>query len=246
MPTMRMIVNWVGDESNLQDRPSSLDVMILRNSSSYAVETITAQEGWQHDWFVQNQGYTDTFTARITTQTAKYNFSYEDTTSGDFWNRIHITTVTATYIPRPEPERINVSAEVVFYQDIEFRDWARPVYVDVTLNQDGVPYDTVRIGEGWKWNWTWSNLSVSHTWTITANEVENYTQEITHTDNDWRVAYQGNYIPPEPPDPSPGNHPTKEDLDLMYSVLYDDISAANALDIIHILDYGSHKENPYG
>ena len=115
MPTMRMIVNWVGDENNLEDRPSSLDVMILRNSSSYAVETITAQESWQHDWSVQNQRYTDTFTARITTRTAKYNFSYEDTTSGDFWDRIHITTVTATYIPRPEPERINVSAEVVFY-----------------------------------------------------------------------------------------------------------------------------------
>lgn len=246
MRTMRMIVNWVGDESNLQDRPSSLDVIILRNSSSYSIQTITAQEGWTHDWLVQNERQTDTFTARITTQTTKYNFSYEDTISGDFWNMTHITTVTATYIPQPEPDRINVSAEIVFYQDLDFRDWARPVYVDVTLNRDGVPCDTVRVGEGWKWNWTWSNLLASHTWTITANKVENYIQEITHTENDWRVGYKGDYTPPMPPDPSPGNHPTKEDLDLMYSVLYDDISAANALDIIHILDYGSHKENPYG
>lgn len=246
MPTMRMIVNWVGDENNLQDRPSSLNVVILRNSASYSTQTITANEGWSHDWMVEYQRYTDTFTARITTQNERYSFSYEDTQDDNFWNMTYITTVTATYIPRPEPEKVNVSAEVIFYEDLDFRDWARPVYVDVTLNQDGVPYDTVRIGEGWQWNWVWSNLSPDHTWTVSANAVDNYTQELSNTENDWRISYKGNYVPPSPPDPSPGNHPTKEDLDFMYSVLYDDISIANMRDIIHVLDYGTHKENPYG
>lgn len=246
MPTMRMIVNWVGDENNLQDRPSSLNVVILRNSTSYSTQTITANEGWIHDWTVEYQRYTDTFTARIITQNERYSFSYEDTQDDNFWNMTYITTVTATYIPRPEPEKVSVSAEVIFYEDLDFRDWARPVYVDVTLNQNGIPYDTVRIGEGWKWNWVWSDLSPNYTWTVSANAIDNYIQELSNTENDWRISYRGNYVPPSPPDPSPGNHPTKEDLDLMYSVLYDDISIANMRDIIHVLDYGTHKENPYG
>lgn len=37
---------------------------------------------------------------------------------------------------------------------------------------------------------------------------------------------------------------SEEDLDLMYNPVYDDVSAENAVDILHILDHGAHAE-PY-
>ena len=118
----------------------------------------------------------------------------------------------------------------------------RPIYATVHLMRDGVLYDTVRIGNGWEWNWIWQNLDPNHTWTVEADDVEGYDKLITHEGNQWRVTYGFTYVPPAPPDPAPGNHPTKEDLDLMYSVLYDDISAENAQDVIHVLNYGTHIE----
>ena len=47
------------------------------------------------------------------------------------------------------------------------------------------------------------------------------------------------------PMPKIGDHPTKEDLDLMYSLLYDNVSAENAIDIIYILNHGGHDPD-YG
>lgn len=44
--------------------------------------------------------------------------------------------------------------------------------------------------------------------------------------------------------PEIGDHPTTEDLDLMYSLLYDDTTAENAIDIIHILNHGDHDPDP--
>ena len=147
-----------------------------------------------------------------------------------------------TFNPPPEPEKVNVNAEVVFYRDDQDALGMRPIYATIHLMRDGVLYDTVRIGDGWNWNWIWENLDPNYTWTIEADDVEGYDKLITHEGNQWRVTYGFTYVPPTPPDPAPGNHPTKEDLDLMYSVLYDDISAENAQDVIHVLNYGTHIE----
>lgn len=241
MPNVKMIVNWVGDENNLQDRPSTLDVSILRNSQQYQTETITANEGWEHTWNYSGSYWSFTYTSRITTQLDRYNFSYEDSQEGSYYNITYVTTVTATYIPRPQPQEINISAEIIFYNDAEYKDWSRPTYVDLILKKDGEPIDFVRIGNGWNWNWVFENLDANSTYTIEAEQLENYNLSYQQDSNSWRIIYEGNYTPPTPPDPSPGNHPTKEDYDLMYSVLYDDISVDNALDIINILDYGVHK-----
>ena len=147
-----------------------------------------------------------------------------------------------TFNPPPEPEKVNVNAEVVFYGDEYDALGMRPIYATVHLMRNGVLYDTARIGNGWEWNWIWQNLDPQYTWTVEADDVEGYDKLITHEGNQWRVTYGFTYVPPVPPDPAPGNHPTKEDLDLMYSVLYDDISAENAQDVIHVLNYGTHIE----
>ena len=236
-------VNWVGENGDTSYRPSVLNVAILRNSETNTNGTITAAERWEHTWNNLSPSWRYQYTVRVTDQLERYTATYEDRheqTGGDPWNPQYTdtTTITMTFNPPPEPEKVNVNAEVVFYRDDQDALGMRPVYATVHLMRDGALYDTVRIGNGWNWNWIWENLDPNHTWTIEADDVEGYDKLITHEGNQWRVTY----VPPAPPDPAPGNHPTKEDLDLMYSVLYDDISAENAQDVIHVLNYGTHIE----
>jgi len=174
--------------------------------------------------------------------TATYEDRHEQTGGGWYPSYTDTTTITMTFNPPPEPEKVNVNTEVVFYRDEYDALGMRPIYATVHLMRNGVLYDTVRIGNGWEWNWIWQNLDPQYTWTVEADDVKGYNKLITHEGNQWRVTYGFTYVPPMPPDPAPGNHPTKEDLDLMYSVLYDDISAENAQDIIHVLNYGTHVE----
>ena len=240
-------VNWVGENGDTSYRPSVLNVAILRNSETNTNGTITAAEGWEHTWNNLSPNWRQQYTVRVTDQLERYTVTYEDRheqTGGGGWNPTYTdtTTITMTFNSPPEPEKVNVNAEVVFYGDDYDALSMRPIYATVHLMRDGALYDTVRIGNGWDWNWIWENLDPNHTWTIEADNIEGYDKLITNEGNQWRVTYGFTYVPPEPPDPAPGNHPTKEDLDLMYSVLYDDISAENAQDIIHVLNYGTHIE----
>lgn len=236
-------VKWVGENGDTSHRPTSLNLQILRNSTQYQSDTITEAENWYKRWGNISPSRQYQYTVRVTTVTDFYTFTYEDSHTSSGWNQYNDSTViTATYVPPPEPEYKNVSVEVVFYNDNQNEWEMRPVYVDVTLKRNGAPVQTIRLGNGWNWNWVWENLSYEDEWTVIAEEIPEYVQEVTQTDNSWRFAYRFGYVPPTPPDPSPGNHPTKEDLDLMYSVLYDDISAENAQDVIHVLNYGTHIE----
>lgn len=240
-------VNWVGENGDTSYRPSVLNVAILQNSQTTTNGTITAIEGWQHTWNNLSPSWNTRYTVRVTDQLERYTATYEDRheqTGGGGWypSYTDTTTITMTFNPPPEPEKVNVNAEVVFYGDEYDALGMRPIYATVHLMRNGVLYDTVRIGNGWEWNWIWQNLDPQYTWTVEADDVEGYDKLITHEGNQWRVTYGFTYVPPVPPAPAPGNHPTKEDLDLMYSVLYDDISAENAQDVIHVLNYGTHIE----
>lgn len=239
-------VNWVGENGDTSYRPSVLNVAILRNSETNTSGTITAAEGWQHTWNNLSPSYRYQYTVRVTDQLERYTVTYQDsheqTGGGWYPSYTDTTTITMTFNPPPEPEKVNVNAEVVFYGDEYDALGMRPIYATVHLMRNGVLYDTVRIGNGWDWNWIWQNLDPQYTWAVEADDVEGYAKLITHEGNQWRVTYGFTYVPPAPPDPAPGNHPTKEDLDLMYSVLYDDISAENAQDVIHVLNYGTHIE----
>lgn len=235
-------VNWVGENGDTSYRPSVLNVAILRNSETNTNGTITAAERWEHTWNNLSPSWDTRYTVRVTDQLERYTATYEDrheqTGGGLYPLYTDTTTITMTFNPPPEPEKVNVNAEVVFYGNEYDALGMRPIYATVHLMRNGVLYDTVRIGNGWEWNWIWQNLDPQYTWTVEADDVKGYDKLITHEGNQWRVTY----VPPTPPDPAPGNHPTKEDLDLMYSVLYDDISAENAQDVIHVLNYGTHIE----
>lgn len=246
---MSVIANvvWQNENGDTSYRPSELNVAILRNSQTYTSGTITAAEGWNHEWSNLQPSFRYQYTVRVTDQLERYIISYDDTHEQDgsgWWNPTYTdtTTITMTFVPPPAPQKKDVSVEVVFYGD-NYDQWGlRPIYSTVRLIQNGQVYDQVRIGEGWTFNWIWTDLDPDYTWTVEADDIQFYDKMVTNTDDAWRVTYGCTYTPPEPPDPSPGNHPTKGDLDLMYSVLYDDISAENAQDIIHILNYGDHIE----
>lgn len=232
-----VIVNkkWAGDEATIQNRPTSVEVILLRNSQEYERQTLTADTGWTHTW--TNLSYYYTWTVREGTQLENYQATYEEKSSGSTWNRTETFDITNTYVAPPEPTLIDVSASVRFNNDLDYR-YLRPIYVELTLKKDGQFYDSVRIGEGFAWNWVWSGLDKNSVWTIESETLPHYKVNVSQIGTDFQFLYSCTYVPPTPPDPSPGNHPTKGDYDLMYSVLYDDISVQNAKDIIHILDYG--------
>lgn len=235
-------VNWVGENGDTSHRPASLDLQILRSSSQYQTDTVTAEDNWYKRWEISGSRYYQ-YTVRVTTVTDYYTFTYKDDHQSSGWGQYNDSTVvTATYVPPPpEPQYKNVSVEVAFYNDNYDEYNKRPIYVDIALKRNGDPYQTIRLGNGWNWNWIWENLSPDYEWTVIAEGIPDYIQEVTQQEDSWRFAYRFSYVPPTPPDPSPGNHPTKEDYDLMYSVLYDDISAENAMGIIHVLDYGTFE-----
>lgn len=235
MPTVIVNKKWASDESALQNRPTSIEVVLLRNSQEYARQTLKAEDGWTYTWTGLSSYYT--WTVREATQLENYQSSYEEDESGSIWDRTYTFNITNTYIAPPEPTKVDISTSVRFYNDFDYR-YLRPVYIELTLKRNGEFYDSVRIGDGFAWNWIWSNLSQDYTWTVEAEQIPYYQIQATQEGTDFQFVYECTYVPPSPPDPSPGNHPTKGDLDLMYSVLYDDISAQNAKDIIHILDYG--------
>lgn len=236
MPTVVGQVQWVGDQAS--DRPQSVELVCLRNSQEYDRQTVTADDNWRYSWYIQDWSQY-TYTVRLASQLENYQTTYEDDTSGTNWNRTYTSTITNTWVAPPEPSEIALTIGVIFTNDFDHREF-RPTYAHVTLLQDGAVYDEVWIGEGWNWNWTWQYLDPDHSYEIQADDIPNYDKTITYEGYDARVSYVCNYVEPPQPDPKPGDHPTKEDHDLMYSVLYDDISAENAQDIIHILDYGDH------
>lgn len=229
---------WSGDEQYQDQRPTSITVALLRNGSQYRTATLNADNGWQYSFGDQNSRYQ--WSVREITQLENYQVTYNSETTG-WMNPITTWTLTNTFVPPPEPEYKNLTVFVGFYEDNQDALKMRPVYVDIVLKRDGQEYQTIRLGNGWQWNWLFKNLSTDHEWTVIAQDIPNYVQEVTQEDTDWRFLYRFDYTPPTPPDPSPGNHPTKEDYDLMYSVLYDDISAENAMGIIHVLDYGTFE-----
>lgn len=236
MPTVVVNKKWAGDESALQNRPNQVEVVLLRDSQEYERRTLSSYSGWTYTWTELSSYYT--WTVREVTQLEDYQASYNESESGSYWYKTYTFDITNTYIKPPEPIGVEISASVRFYNDSNYRD-LRPIYVELVLKRNGEYYKSVRIGDGFEWNWIWNNLSKDYTWTVEAEQIPNYELQATQEGTDFQFLYKCTYTPPSPPDPSPGSHPTKGDLDLMYSVLYDDLSSGNAKDIIHILDYGT-------
>lgn len=229
MASATIQMNWddVGFENN---RPQSIQVTLYRNNNVYQSSQLTAANGWSVTWNNLQNYYTWSF-GRVSID--KYDTTQQTSNS--------VTTIYATYNgPRYTTHKVIIE---FIGDEKNFED--RPEQVTVQLYRNNMNAQYKDIKGPYIYQYEWENLIDGYSYTVFQNAIDCY--ETTITDEQLVTTIVNKYIgkpkPPQPPPPHPGDHPTKSDFDLMYSILYDDNSITNALDIIHVLDYGVHGPN---
>ena len=115
----------------------------------------------------------------------------------DYSSKVTITPLTEEYMvqkiwAKDEENKKNRPEEIV---------------VDLYMDNEKTPYDTVKLNMANNWKYTWEELPVGHKWTASEREVpEHYKVSMVVEGN--IISITNEYTPPETPPPPPNIPPT--------------------------------------
>ncbi|MCL2547025.1 MAG: Cna B-type domain-containing protein [Oscillospiraceae bacterium] len=161
-------VTKVWNDNNNPNRPTSVQVQLLRNGVAYGeLVTLNAANNWTHLWTGLERGPV------WTVYEPNVPAGYTKSISGDAVNGWIITNTREDV-----PPTTSVSVRKVWNDD---NNPNRPTSVQVQLRRNGVAHgNLVTLNAANNWQFTWTGLEVGPTWTVyEPNVPAGYTKSIS-------------------------------------------------------------------
>lgn len=235
---MDHIVKIAWNDTGYQDqRPESVKCHLYLNNTLIDTKELTADNEWTVEWLNLMEASDLVYTVDTSLTIPAYEMSNREQTNVD---QAYTTTFTMRY-----NGTTTISYDFVVHwvgDESHLEDRPAEVTVDIIRQQDNGVETTVQVSANENWTKNVTDLPANNTYYCQQHAIDYY--ETTGgggtTNGNITNTYVGRPEPPTPK-PVPGDHPTKDDYDLMYSVLYDDISYDNMVELIHVLNYGTRQ-----
>ncbi len=157
-----LIVEKVWDDGNSDDRPGSVDIVLLCDGEYFDEVELNDRNDWMHTW--TNLSVNDSWSVVEKKVPEGYFVSYSYDAAE---NKIIVTNT----LEEPEPTELTVNK---VWNDGGVN---RPDSIKVYLLRDGELADSVEITEVMNWTYTWENLPAGYSWSVVEGETNGYTTE---------------------------------------------------------------------
>lgn len=164
-----LTVEKVWEDDDWEDRPGSVDVVLLRNGEYFDEAELNDRSDWTHTW--RNLSVNDSWSVVEKSVPEGYRVSYSYDEAEE---KIIVTNTLEEIKPgEDEAETTELTVNKVWADD----GTNRPDSIKVYLLRDGELADTVEVTAADDWTYTWTELPAEYSWSIIEAETAGYTAE---------------------------------------------------------------------
>ncbi|MBQ1947395.1 MAG: Cna B-type domain-containing protein [Clostridia bacterium] len=154
----RQVTKVWNDKGNEDKRPSSVEVVLLKDGAAYETVTLNAANNWKYRW----TGLSNSYQWSVDEKNVPAGYKKTVTNEGIAY------VITNTY---EKDDDKGISRQVKKIWNDSADQSKRPASVTVVLYKDGEAFETVTLNEENGWQYQWTGLSKEHQWTVDEKDV---------------------------------------------------------------------------